>query len=259
MTVATAAPERFDLGRVFSSGFTIVGRRPLTFVVLAAIFVYLPTAATLWLTTNWLPQPTPGAVDLPGTFRRLGIVELIAVAFGGFGWVMQGACAAAALSDFGDRPLGVGEALGRAAGRLPLVYVMGLLATLAIVLGSFALVVPGVLMALAWAVGGVVATVENTGFKAFGRSAELTRGYRIQLLIILIAYGIVGVVVSLVARAFSGAALGAAPPLWMTLGVQPLASAVVQIFEVATLIAAYVELRGVKEGLAASSLASLFD
>jgi hypothetical protein len=69
----------------------------------------------------------------------------------------------------------------------------------------------------------------------------------------------VAVVVSLVARAFSGAALGAAPPLWMTLGVQPLASAVVQIFEVATLIAAYVELRGVKEGLAASSLASLFD
>ena len=116
MIVATAAPERFDLGRVFSGGFAIVGRRPLTFIILAAVFCYLPTAATLWLTTDWLPQPTPGAVDLPGTFRRLGIVELIAVAFGGFGWVMQGAAAAAALSDFGERPLSVGEALGRAAG-----------------------------------------------------------------------------------------------------------------------------------------------
>ena len=259
MIVATAAPERFDLGRVFSGGFAIVGRRPLTFIILAAVFCYLPTAATLWLTTNWLPQPTPGAVDLPGTFRRLGIVELIAVAFGGFGWVMQGACAAAALSDFGDRPLGVGEALGRAAGRLPLAYVMGVLAMLAIVAGSFALVVPGVLLALAWAVGGIAATVENTGLKAFGRSAELTRGYRIQLLIIFIVYGIAGVIVSFAARAFGGAALGAAPPLWMTLGVQPAASAVLQSFEAATLIAAYVELRGVKEGLAASSLASLFD
>lgn len=259
MTTATAAPERFDIGRVFSSGFAIVGRRPMTFIVLALVFSYLPTAATLWLTTSWLPQPTPGAVDIPGTFRRLGIVELIAVAFGGFGWVMQGAAAAAALSDFGERPLSVGDALGRAAGRMPLVYVMGVLATLAVILGTIALIVPGVLLALAWAVGGIAATVENTGFKAFGRSAELTRGYRVQLFMVLVVYGIAGGILGFVARAIGGAPLGAPEPLWVTVGVQPLASAVLQIFQTATLVAAYVELRGVKEGLAASSLASLFD
>jgi hypothetical protein len=259
MTTATAAPERFDLGRVFSGGFAIVGRRPLTFVVLAALFIYLPGAITLWLTTHWLPQPTPGAVDVAGTFRRVGIVELIAVAFGGFGWVMQGSAAAAALSDFGDKPLGVGEALGRAAGRLPQVYVMGVLAALAILIGMFALIVPGILLTLAWAVGGMVATVENTGFKAFGRSAELTRGYRVQLLVVFVVYGLAGFVVSLVARVIGGVALGAGPPLWVTLGLQPLAGAVVQIFATATFVAAYVELRGVKEGLAAASLAALFD
>ncbi|HWF76039.1 MAG TPA: hypothetical protein VN694_02580 [Caulobacteraceae bacterium] len=259
MTTATAAPERFDIGRVFSGGFAIVARRPLTFVILGALFAYLPTAATLWLTTNWLPPPTPGVVDFAATFRRLGIVEAIAIVFGGFSWVMQGSAAAAALSDFGDKPLGVGEALSRAAGRLPLVYVMGVLATLGIILGTFALIVPGVLLSLAWAVGGVVATVENTGFKAFGRSMELTRGYRIQIFLIYVVYGIAGVVVSLAARAIGGASLVGGPPLWMSLGVQPVASAIVQIFSVATLIAVYVELRGVKEGLAASSLASLFD
>lgn len=263
MTVATAAPERFDIGRVFSGGFAIVGRRPLTFVILAALFGYLPTAATLWLTTDWLRPPTPGVVDIGGTLQRLAIVELIAVAFGGFGWVMQGSAAAAALSDFGDRPLSVGEALGRAAPRLPLAYVMGVLATFAIVLGGFALVVPGVLLSLVWSVGGVVATVENTGFKAFGRSAELTRGNRVQLFIIFVVWGIAGVVVSFAARVVSGAGMvaagGTADPLWLTLGVQPLASAAVQVFSTATIVAAYVELRGVKEGLAASSLASLFD
>lgn len=261
MTTATAAPERFDIGRVFSAGFAIVGRRPVTLIVLALLFTYLPAAATLWLTTQWLPQPTPGVVDMAGTFRRLGIVELIAVVFGGFGWVMQGLAAAAVLSDFGDRPLSVGEALARAAGRLPLVYVMGVLATLAIVLGTVALLVPGVLLSLAWSVGGVVATVENTGFKAFGRSAELTRGNRVQLFIIFLVWGIAGVIVSFVVRAIGGVGMATpgAAPLWVTIGLQPLTSAAVQIFSTATLIAAYVELRGVKDGLAASSLASLFD
>ena len=59
MSVATAASERFDIGRVFSGGFEIVGRRPVTLIVITAIFGYLPAAATLWLTTQ-MPQPTPG-------------------------------------------------------------------------------------------------------------------------------------------------------------------------------------------------------
>ena len=83
MTVAAAAPERFDIGRVFAGGFAMVARRPLTFIIIAALFAYLPTAATLWLTTNWLPPPTPGVLDFAVTFRRLAIAELIAVAFGG--------------------------------------------------------------------------------------------------------------------------------------------------------------------------------
>ena len=54
-------------------------------------------------------------------------------------------------------------------------------------------------------------------------------------------------------------AAGASDPLWLTLGLQPLGSAVVQLFLTATIVSAYVELRGVKDGLAASGLAALFD
>ncbi len=263
MTATTAAPERFDIGRVFSGGFDIVRRRPVTFIVLTALFGYLPTAATLWLTTRLLPAPTPGTLpNLAATFERLGLVELIAVLVGGFGWILQGSTAAAALSDFGGRPLGIGEALARAAPRMPIAYVLGVLATLGIVVGACLLVVPGVLLALAWSVAGIVAIVENTGFGSFRRSAELTRDNRLSLLIIFLVWGVVGVVVSLAVRGVSGAMLhvaGGAEPLWLTIGLQPLASAAVQVFSTATLIAAYVELRGVKEGLTASSLAALFD
>ena len=261
MTVATAASERFDIGRVFSGGFEIVGRRPLTMIVLTAIFAYLPGVATLWLTTHALPPPKPGVglAAVGPALGRLGGVEVIAVVVGGLGWILHGAVAAAALSDYGERPLGVGEALARAAPRMPLVYVLGLLASIAIAVGTVLLIVPGILLALAWSVGGIVATVENTGFKSFGRSAELTRGNRISIFIIFIVYAIAGMIVSFAVRAVSGAALTPlAPPLWLTF-VQPLASAVVQAFSVATMVAAYVELRGVKEGLAAPSLASLFD
>lgn len=261
MTTTTAAPERFDIGRVFSGGFEIVRRRPLTLIVVTAIFGYLPSALTLWLTTQ-MPQPTPGGglAALGPTLQRAGLTELVAVLVGGFSWILQGAVAAAALSDYGAKPLSVGEALARAAPRMPMVYLGGLLATLGILIGTIALIVPGILLGLAWSVGGIVATVENAGFKSFGRSAELTRGNRLSLFIIFLVYAIAGVVVSFAARTLSGVALTTtAPPLWLTLGLQPLASAVVAIFSTATLVSAYVELRGVKDGLAASSLASLFD
>jgi len=262
MTTATAAPERFDIGRVISGGFAIVGRRPVTLIVLVFIFGFLPTALTLWVTTDWLPQPVGGVPDVGATFRRLGIVEVIGVLVGGMGWILQGSVAAAALSDFGDRPIGVGEALSRAASRMPMAYVCGVLATAGIVLGTIALIVPGILLALAWSVGGVVAVVENTGFKSFGRSAELTRNNRGALFVIFLIYGVASTVLSFAARAIGGASLvaaGGTDPLWITLGLQPLATAAVQVVMTATIVSAYVELRGVKDGLAASSLASLFD
>jgi hypothetical protein len=263
MTSATAAPERFDIGRVISGGFAIVARRPVTLIVLTALFGFLPSAATLWLTTDWPPPgAATGAADLGAIFRRLGIVELIGVLFGGMSWILQGSVAAAAISDFGGRPLSVTGALARAAPRMPVVYVLGVLATLGIGLGTIALIVPGILLALAWSVGSVVATVENTGFKSFGRSAELTRNCRGSLFVIFLLYGVASMVFSFVARIVGGVGLvagGGAAPLWVTIGLQPLAGAVVQIFMTATIVSAYVELRGVKEGLAASNLATLFD
>jgi hypothetical protein len=199
---------------------------------------------------------------MAATFQRLGAVELIGVLLGGMSWILQGAVAAAALSDYGGQPLSLTEALSKAVPRMPIAYLAGVLATAGIVLGIIALIVPGVLLALAWSVGGVVATVENTGFKSFGRSAELTRGNRGSLLVIFLIYGVVGTVVSIAVRAIGGGSLmaaGASDPLWLTIGLQPLGSAAVQVFMTATIVSAYVELRGVKDGLAASGLASLFD
>src|SRR5262249_29289403 len=150
-TTATAAPERFDIGRVISAGFAIVARRPLTIIVLVAIFAYLPTAASLWLTTHLLPAPTPGGPPNFGlAFQRLGFAELIRIFVGGFEWILQGAVAVAALSDLRDRPLNVGEVLARTAPKMPIVYLVGGVASLGIVLGTIAFIVPGILLALAW-------------------------------------------------------------------------------------------------------------
>jgi hypothetical protein len=209
-----------------------------------------------------LPMPTPGAPPNFGAiFQRLGLTELIRVFDGGFEWILQGAVAVAALSDLRGRPLGVGDVLARTAPRMPIVYGVGVLATLGIVLGTIAFIVPGVLLALAWSVGGAVAMVEKPGLGAIRRAAELTRENRLSLFIIFLVWGVAALVLGVLAGLAGGAAIapGGGAPLWFTLGVQPLAGAVVQVFSTATLVAAYVELRGVKEGLAASSLAALFD
>jgi hypothetical protein len=263
MTTATAAPERFDIGRVFSSGFAIVGRRPVTLIVLVAILAYLPTAATLWLTAHVLPPPTPGAPpNVPAILQRLGFGELLRVFVGGFDWILQGAVAVAALSDLRGRPLSLGAVLARTAPRMPVVYAVGFVATLGVALGTIVFIVPGVLLALAWSVGGAVAMVEKPGFGAIGRCVGLTRENRLSLFIIFLTWGVAAVVVGIIAGIIGAPAIiagGGRSPLWFTLGLQPLASAIVQVFSTATLVAAYVELRGVKDGLAASSLASQFD
>jgi hypothetical protein len=261
MTVATAAPERFDIGRVFSSGFDIVRRQPVTLIIITVLFGFIPTAATLWLTDHFAPTPAVGAPpNIPAALGRVGLIELVAIFVAGFAWILPGTFATAVMSDLAGRPISAAQALARSAPRWPIAYGLGVLAAVAILLGTLFFIVPGILLSLAWCMGGIVATVEKTGFKSFGRSAELTRDNRLNLFIIFLVYGIAGVVLGLVVRLIGGglAATGGGP-LWLTLGLSPLVSAAVQLFLNATVVAAYVELRGVKEGLAATSLAATFD
>jgi hypothetical protein len=263
MTVA-APPVRFDMGRVISEGFGLFARRPVPILLLAFAFGLLPAVAEGWAIIHHAgPAPQPGAVpDLGATFGRLGITEGIAFIAAGFGWILQGGVAVVATADAAGHGADIGVQLNKAAGRAPLIFMAGVVATFGIVIGTLLLIVPGVLLSLAWMVVPAVAAVEGKGFvEAFRRSAELTRGSRGVLFVIVLLFGIASAVLIFALRAVVGAPMlttGTPPPL-LTFVLQPALTAVMAAVIACMTAAAYLELRGVKEGLTAGGFAAVFD
>jgi hypothetical protein len=169
--------------------------------------------------------------------------------------------AVVAVADAAGKDADIGAQLTKAAGRAPLLFVAGMLATLAVALGTLLLIVPGVLLSLAWIVGPGVGAVEGKGFlDIFRRSAELTRGSRGALFAISFLLTVLALILNLVSRVVTGGSLLSAgqSPLFLYI-VQPAVTGIVTAVWASIVAAAYLELRGVKEGLTAGGLATVFD
>jgi hypothetical protein len=264
MTVAAAPSVNFDMGRVISAGFGLLARRPLPILLLAFVLAYLPGAVVGWAATSLAgPTPTPGvAPDLGATFARLGELEVITFVAAGVAWVFQGGVALVATADAAGRSEEIGGQLSRALGYAPIIFITGLVATVGIFLGTLLLIVPGVLLSLAWSVCPAVGAVEGKGFMdMFRRSAELTRGCRGALFGIALIFGISAAVLSFGLRLVIGApmVMSGAQPALLTFVLLPALSAVIAAVIASVNAAAYLELRGVKEGLAADGFAAMFD
>jgi hypothetical protein len=271
----TAVPTAtgFDIGRVISRLFGVLGRNFAAFLMLALLLVGLPTAASSLLQLiGMLPAfANSGAAADPTGFNA------VAFAFLPVSWlvgamanaVLQGAVIHGAVSDLSGRKVTFGEALGTGLRFfLPLVGV-GLIAAVCCFFGYLVFLVPGVLLALAWSVAAPVAVAERTGvFGAFARSADLTRGHRgaiFALAIIAIVIGLIfqGIATALVAVGAVSISSAGGPGLLNVVIVQAVTNLIAQtanaLIGSAGVASVYYELRYVKEGVGAQELASVFD
>jgi MFS family permease len=265
--MTTTYGDRFDIGRVIQRMVGVLGRN-------AAVFVL----ATLLLSA--LPRMILGLVALSlrtgNVFVSLmaGLVTLVTWLVIVFSSVLlQGALIFGTVSDINGRRPDLGEMLHvslRAA--LPLIGV-GLLVGLGVALGMILLIVPGVILALMWCVAAPVQVVEGPGVLAsLGRSRELTRGHRWMILVLMIVFVVVAWVVSaivalsgLAATGFGGLlSLATQAPrfgsfIWFIQVVfQPLVGAFETLIAAAGVASLYYELRTVKEGAGAETLAAAF-
>jgi hypothetical protein len=269
--LATATSERFEIGRVFSRMFSVIGKNFFTFFVLATLLSIPQLAITVFgLFAH------PAGLYLHQSF---GVSGGIAAAIGGalLGLLiyfvclnlLQAAIVRGTIVTLNDGRASIGDCLATGlSNALPLTAI-AFLTGLGCALGLILFVIPGVILALAWSVVAPVRVAEGTSiFATLGRSAELTRGYRGSIFLLFLVVGItVGVLqlivrpivgISLVASAGSIGAAGSAvfiPYIILT--------ALIQIFT--SLIGAtnaasmYYELRMVKEGIGPERLASVFD
>ena len=276
MAAGVASAASFDIGRVISRLFGVLGRNLVSFVLLSVLLVGAPTAVVSLIQLSYLAPAHAGVLlgILVSPLRlTMGLgAFLVSVAANA---VLQGAIIHGTVSDLAGRRASFGESLG--AGMrlfLPLV-VIGVIDAVGIFLGAILFIVPGVILALAWSVAVPARVMEQVSIAgAFGRSVELTRRHRGAIFVLALLLFATGLIVQVLANAasgvgfgFGGAAAAMASRPGVGFGAYMYTTATVGLVvrtAMATLGSAgvaslYFELRQVKEGVGAHELAAVFD
>ncbi len=248
---AIASDARFDMGRVVKRTLGAVGRNWAAFGILAFLFGVIPQGL--------LQSDRFGAFSGGARGLGLGFGLVLAAASGSF--ILEGALTFGVVADLDGRRPSVGECLSVGLRSIFPLLGLGVLMTMGIVLGLVLLIVPGVLMILAWIVAAPAMVVERTGiFEAFTRSSDLTRHHRGAILVLVIAYWLLSVAISSAVDGLSSAAMGMEnPPIWIRTAVAALVQGVQTLVGAAGAASIYFELRSIKEGVGPESLAAVFD
>lgn len=270
---AQASRGGFEIGRVFRRAGGALQHNAGNFALLALVLTGLPSVIQILGFASVARAIVAGGALGPGSLAAIaagapllgvgGLLGLVGNA------VLQGAVIYGTAAYLNGRPATMADALS--AGLRSFLPLLGfsLLSALGIVVGMLFFLVPGIIMALAWSVGGPAIVYERTGvFGAFSRSADLTRGRRWAILGIAFIYFLVaGIVQNVLAgiigtAGFGATSAGAALPLVQAIQRMPasaLISVVGSVFIAVGAAAVYYELRADREGVGPEALASIFD
>jgi hypothetical protein len=254
---------RFSTGRVFSRAFGTVGANPAMAVAMAIMVAGVPIMAYDYLFQwlfQWLYQwlfqwvVSSPAYHMPALRLVIFLASFIissvigALAEGGFVPLVVA-------HDAGERP-NFRQALGSTARAAPLLIALGLVMGIAVVLGMVALVVPGIILLIMWAVAPAALAYERSGIlAALGRSRMLTKGARWAILGIVLIIIVVAGAVQLVAGGVAGLAHVSGTG---SLVVEGIIGTITRMFSGPIHASIYVELRNWKDGAPADALAEVF-
>lgn len=260
MTAISGAPARVEIGSVATRTLGAIGRNWINFGALALVFSALPQFLFQWQ----LLQIRGGATGAWGLSFLAVLLVLVAT------FLLQGALTYGAVADLNGRRPSIAECLSNGLGAVVPLLGLSIVMGLALICGFLLLIVPGVLMALAWIVAVPSLVVERKGvFGSLSRSADLTRNHRGSIFLIGVVFWvlsvIVGVVVGVVVGLVFGLGVGAlgfanTPALQIVQAVvAALANAAEAMVGAVGVAAIYYELRSIKEGIGPQALASVFD
>jgi hypothetical protein len=263
----TPAQGQFDIGRVISRLFGVLGRNFVTFLLLTLLLISAPTIAFGFLSLP-LMASNPAAMFSATGLAMIAASVVVSVCSNA---VLQGAIINGTVSDLAGKPASFGECLATGIRFIGPLIGIGIISSLGIGLASILLIVPGVLLALAWSIAAPVAVMERTGvFGAFDRSAVLTRNCRGAIFGLAVIYVVILLVVQAVVLGLVTASGGIAtaatltgPSLRNYLIIQTLANGVIEtitaLLSSAGIASVYYELRTIKDGVGAEQLAAVFD
>jgi hypothetical protein len=222
--------RKLDVGGTLSQAFSIYGSQAGVLLPLAfALFLVVAIVGGLLAGISWVLVPIVFAISVIANTLYQGMVVTL-------------------VSDVQDgrRDSSVGDLVNSASPVILPLFLAGLLAGLAIAVGLFLLIVPGLILLTIWAVLAPVIVLERTGvMKAFGRSRELVRGNGWQVFGVIVCVFLIVLVV----RAILGAiAVGIDDSFLIRTVFELIASSITA--PIAALVAAviYFRLKEIKEG-----------
>ena len=139
---------RFDFGRVTSRIFSLISRNFVPFAVLSLIFAGLPAAVILFMQPGMIAG---AAASQDQTSMLLVVYGAVFVSYLA-GLVLSAALTRASVDDLSGRPVALGAALATGVSLILPMLGLGIVMGIGIVFGLFLLIVPGVFLALCWAV-----------------------------------------------------------------------------------------------------------
>lgn len=178
------------IGRVFERAFATIGHNLPVTIGIALLFGGVPTTAITW--GIGYAQQTAFSQDYSTAF----FVGLYVVMF--LTWVLslaiasvvQGVLTRATVAESEGRKASVGECVSVALPVILPLIGLSILIAIGVMAGFIILIVPGIMLYLAWSVAAPALVEERRGIRAaFQRSWELTRGSRWKIFaVILILY-----------------------------------------------------------------------
>lgn len=268
MTIEPLTPQyrRFEISNVLRSMGSAVGRNFLVFFGLAVLLQGLPTAVLGWFQHGSLVpimENGAGASD----FSQLSKIWLFGAIGGLLNIIVSNVLLVALTQGVVNNLRGLSTSFGDCLSSglryfLPAVGI-GLSIGLCVMFGLVFFIVPGVILSLGWCVSVPVLVTEGRGvFASIGRSWQLTSGYKGSIFLLGLILVALSFALNMVGQGIAASFMGlgfSTYYLILLVVVAPLLTSIGSIFGAAGAASVYYELRQVKEGVGAESLAAVFE
>ena len=268
-------PDRksFDVGRVVSRTFAALKNNPVPFLLLTFIGAGIPMMLfSMWPVLfgvgDGINMYDPNWTDDIEWEGIIGPVVAGFVVYMLFVIFIYGAIIQMSVNALNDRAVHLGDALKTGLRMFFPLLVIFLIYYFGMIIGFMLLIIPGIFIALGWALALHVKVIEGGSMTgALSRSWSLSKGYKRWIFLSMIVFGILGALLGLVFQIpvlFFGNSQtamieGGSMSFWVA---NAIASGLSQMVSTALsyvgLTATYLEIRRVKEGMDSDKIADIF-
>ena len=262
---------QFDIGRVINRTFGAIKNNFMTFFLASLLIMGLPMLLVglmpIWLGSGGFMNGDEVNETYFIGLMVGGFLTFIVMLIGSV--ILQGALISASVNDFNGKRTSFGDSVGVGLRYFFPLLGLGILYGLAMMGGFLLLIIPGLLVALGWSVAAPILIVEKKGVtESISRSWQLTQGYKRWILLL---WFLIIIISSLIGGVFGVALVFFGDPATVMLDggstsyhvanaiFSALSQALSTMVGAAGVAAVYYELRQIREGIGAESLAAVFD